>query len=421
MAKGLIILGMHLIENIKIAFINIRSNWIRSVITCLIIAFGIMALVGILTAIDAILASMTSSFSGLGANTFTIDRLGAQMSGFRRGRQMKLSNLITYREAVAFKRRFNRNALVSMQVNGYNLATIRFMSNKTNPNISVIGVDENYLAANGYDLAAGRNFSTQECEESVSRAIIGYQIAIDLFEGDVEKALNATIQIQSSSYQVIGVLKSKGSSFNQSSDRVAIIPITLARQRFLVSESNFPITVYVPQLDQLNEIEDYSISLFRNIRGLRPGEENDFEISRSDNIINILKENTLTIRAATIGIGLITLIGAAVGLMNIMLVSVNERTREIGLRKSLGANKKHILIQFLTETIILCQLGGTVGILLGILVGNLVSLATGESFFIPWLWIMLGFSTCFIIGLASGIIPAIQAANLDPIEALRNE
>jgi putative ABC transport system permease protein len=233
--------------------------------------------------------------------------------------------------------------------------------------------------------------------------------------------LQSLVYLQSQAYRVVGILKSKGSNINQSADKVVLIPLPLARQQFQVASQNFPVAVYAPSSDRLNEVIDQSIATMRGIRKLKPGQENDFEIRQSDSLLNILKDNTTTIRIATIGIALITLLGAAIGLMNIMLVSVTERTREIGLRKAVGASRRHITIQFLTETLVICQLGGILGVLLGILAGNGVSFFTGGTFIIPWLWIIVGLVTCLVIGILSGIYPALKAAHMDPIEALRHE
>ncbi len=408
-------------ENIRLAFVSIRSNWIRSLITAMIIAFGIMSLVGILTAIDSILGSMSSSFSSLGANSFTIERGGERLGGRRGGVAIKQTNSITYREASQFKRRFTDRAVVSLSVRANSLAVLRYGEKKTNPNVTVTGIDENFLTTQGYDLEFGRNFSAWESESASPRIILGKDLVDLLFDGNTEKALQSLVYLQSQAYRVVGILKSKGSSFNQSADRVVFIPLQLARQQFQISGANYPIAVYVPSSDQLAAITDQAISVMRAVRHLKPGEENDFEIRKSDSLLNILKDNTATIRIATIGIALITLLGAAIGLMNIMLVSVTERTKEIGLRKAVGANGKHITIQFLTETVVICQLGGVLGILLGMLAGNGVSFFTGGTFIIPWAWIIVGLVTCLVIGIISGIYPALKAARMDPIEALRHE
>jgi putative ABC transport system permease protein len=208
---------------------------------------------------------------------------------------------------------------------------------------------------------------------------------------------------------------------NQSADRRVLIPLITQRNLYGYANKNYDVTVATSTPTDLDQAISLAIGTMRNIRKLRASEENDFETFQSDSLMNILKENTVKIRLATIGIGLITLIGAAIGLMNIMLVSVTERTREIGISKALGATRSNILTQFLTEAVIICQMGGIVGIVLGIGIGNGVALLLGGKFIMPWPWINLGFITCMIVGLASGLYPALKAARLDPIDSLRYE
>ena len=208
---------------------------------------------------------------------------------------------------------------------------------------------------------------------------------------------------------------------NQSADRRVLIPLITERYLYGYADKNFDLSVSTSVATELDDAISMATGIMRTIRKLRVSEENDFETRQSDSLMNMLKENTVTIRLATIGIGLITLIGAAIGLMNIMLVSVTERTREIGISKALGATRANILTQFLTEAVLICQLGGIVGIVLGIAIGNGVALILGGKFIMPWAWIILGFITCMIVGLASGLYPALKAARLDPIESLRYE
>jgi len=412
---------MNFTENIIQSLRAIRMNWFRSLLTCAIIGFGIMALVGILTAIDSIIYSLGNSFTGIGANSYSVVPAGSSF-GFRRGgRVEKRADPLTYRQALEFKKGFTRGEKVSMHLNVSSLATIKFENKQTNPNVSVLGVDENYLFASGYDLEMGRGFTASECENGARRIIIGQEIVASLFDGNIDQSIDQIISVGNIPFRVVGVLAKQGSSFNQSGDRQVLVPLPNGRQMFAGVTPVFQLKVAVEQSTLIDESIEHAIGLMRTVRKLKPDQENDFEMRKSDGILNIIKDNTTTLRLATIGIGVITLLGAAIGLMNIMLVSVTERTREIGITKALGATKRNILIQFLTESVVICQIGGIMGIILGILIGNGVTLLVGGAFIIPWLWISIGLVTCLIVGLISGIYPATKAASLDPIDSLRYE
>ena len=408
-------------EILSMAFQNIRANMLRAVLTLLIIAFGIMALVGILTAIDAIAYSLNDNFSGLGANSFSIERKWEEVKSNRRGRRQKAGEAIHFSQAQEFKDRFVFPAKVSVSFRATGLATVKYNDKKTNPNIVFMGVDENYFSVKGFDIEYGRPFSKTEIDAGQPKAVIGQDIVKQLFDSKPEKALDQIIQVGNIRYRVVGVLKSKGSSMGSSQDRAVYAPLLNVKSIYGTEDTDYDLLVAVNDAKDMETAQSESIGLFRQIRGLRPGQEEDFEIFASDSLVAILKENTTNLRLATIAIGLMTLLGAAIGLMNIMLVSVTERTREIGIYKALGATRRSILLQFLTEAIVICQIGGLVGIFLGILVGNIVTPLLGGTFLIPWGWMFLGFTLCMIVGVVSGFYPAMKAARLDPIESLRYE
>jgi putative ABC transport system permease protein len=409
-------------EILSMAFQSIRANKLRAVLTLLIIAFGIMALVGILTAIDAIAYSLNDNFSGLGANSFSIERKWGEVKSNQKGKKQKEAEAVNFRQAMEFKERFIFPAKVAIGCYGTGGATIKFGDKKTNPNVQFNGADENFMEVKGVEISHGRNFTKVEAEAGTPNAIIGTDIVKNLFGGKAEKALDQIISINNHRYRVVGVMGSKGSTMNESSDRKVYAPLVNVKALYGGGDDrDFFLMVAVKDALDMESAQSEATGLFRQIRGLRPGEEDDFEIFTSDSLVAILKENTTNLRLATIAIGLMTLLGAAIGLMNIMLVSVTERTREIGIYKALGATSRSILLQFLMEAIVICQIGGLVGILLGILIGNIVTPLLGGSFLIPWAWMFLGFTLCMIVGVISGFYPAMKAARLDPIESLRYE
>lgn len=412
--------GALLKENIKISLNAIRSNKLRSILTIFIIALGIMVLVGVLTATDSINNSISSEFLNMGANTFSIVSRGSHVHvGGKRYRTLNHPYL-SMRQAQEFKDRFQFPSVISISVNASNTSTIKQKSKKTNPNIAIYGIDENYLTTAGLEINTGRNFSSHELEAGRAVAIIGHEVAKKIFDKN-EDPLDKFISVGGGKYRVVGVLKTKGTGFNGGPDRSVMLPYGNVATYF--SRPNMDYTISVMPND--SKLLDYAVSeaegIFRIVRNLKATDESDFNIEKSDSLAQIMLDLFKYVTYAATIIALITLIGAAVGLMNIMLVAVAERTREIGTRKAIGAKSITIKQQFIFEAIMICIIGGLLGVILGIILGNLMSLFLGSPFIVPWNWIFIGLSLCFCVGLASGYLPAVKASRLDPIEALRYE
>jgi len=408
------------VENIRIAFQSIRSNLLRSVLTILIIAVGISALVGILTAIDSIKNAITADFTRLGANTFSIQSRGMRIQIGNQRYRSKNYSYISYFQAKDFRDQFHFAASVSISTTATGTATVKYESKKSNPNVIVRGIDENYLSTDGYDIESGRNISMQEAFDGNNVALIGAEMVPKMFPKGVDP-LGKLLTIGSGKYTVVGTLKSKGSGFGETGDRLVFLPFANVRQYFAQPKMNFRISVHPNSAQLMDAATGEAEGVFRNIRKLNILDDSDFIIEKSDNLVNILLENIKYVTMAATIIGVITLLGAAIGLMNILLVTVAERTREIGIRKAIGANSGTIRQQFLIESIVIGQMGGALGILLGIMAGNIISLFMGTAFIIPWNWMIGGVTVCLMVSFASGVIPAVKAAKLDPIEALRYE
>jgi putative ABC transport system permease protein len=404
--------------NILEALAAINANKLRAGLTILIIAFGITAIIGVMTAIDGIKYWLSSTFSTMGANTFQISNRESslQIGGPRKRKQYPN---ITYNQAKRFVEETERDFKVCLYRYGSFSARATYRNLKTNNNIDVIGTDEHFLLTQGYTIAEGRSLIPEDVAANRNIAIIGQEIKTLLFPHS--SPIGEQIFLDRKPYIVVGVLAEKGSSFGQFDDKIALIPVSTVLADFPDGDMSFRISVFVDNPKELIPAAEHAIGIFRMIRKLKIAEENNFSIGLSDSFVSNLMENLRILTWSATAIAIITLFGASIGLMNIMLVSVTERTREIGIRKSLGATQRQIQLQFLVESITICQLGGLAGIILGVLIGNILGYLLAAQFIIPWLWIGLGILICFVVGIASGFYPALKAAKLDPIEALRYE
>jgi len=424
---------MKLADSLSLAFRTVKSNKLRTGITVTIIALGIMALIGIITAIAAMNQSLTESFSTMGANSFSIHyqdrqiRLGGRRevkkTNLNALKQKKSDNgkIITYQEAKLFKERYPFPASVSISLRGPGNVVVNDEKIKTNPNISLQGADENYLIQSGYTLVLGRNFNKLDVQSGRSICILGNSVAQKLYGDNIQRAIDKIINVTGIKYRVIGVLKDKGSSAFLNADNVVITTYNNVRRLFTTEGTSYNIGVMVSDIKDMDEAIGEAKGTLRPIRKVAIDEDNNFYIDKSDSIAEVFMNSLGAITTAAAFIGLITLTGAAIGLMNIMLVAVNERTREIGLIKAIGGTRRSIRTQFLFESVLISLIGAVFGIILGVLVGNIVGMFLHTGFVVPWAWVVLGIVVCSAVGLFAGLYPAIKAARLDPIVALRYE
>lgn len=419
-------------DNIRLAYNTIRSNKLRTGITVTIIAFGIMALVGIRTAIEAMQQKFVESFSSMGASGFTIRYIEPRFI-FRQStevedktvRKEKKSNQgrkVTKEQAEKFKENYEFPATVGITLYADNDAVVSFASKKSNPTTRVQGGDENYLELNGLDLAFGRNLNRLDVQSGRNVCIIGSDVAKRFFGESLERPVGAMIKVNNIPYRVIGTLEEKGTVMGMSRDNVIVTSYENARKFYDLGNTNsFQLMVKVKDVNSIDAGVGEAKATFRPIRKLTTFEEDNFAIDKSDSFVEMLMTQLGWLTGAALIIGLITLLGAAIGLMNIMLVAVTERTKEIGLIKAIGGKQKTIRNQFLFESVIISLLGAFFGVILGVLVGNIFSIFMSTGFVVPWGWMIFGIFICSLVGLLSGIYPALKASRLRPIEALRYE
>jgi putative ABC transport system permease protein len=409
------------IENIKIAFGSIRTQLLRTILTILIIAIGIWALVGILTVVSALDNTLNTNFASMGSNTFSINQYEFTTRNRGGGEIEKINPIISYPQAKEYKERFTLPLThTSLSFTATSIAEVKFENEKSDPEISVLGVDEYFTVNSGLEVTEGRNFNAFDIKNNTYVCILGSDFATKGLLKDVNP-IDKIISVRGAKFKVIGVLKEKGSTFGNSQDLRVLIPIQVARSLFSAPNINYSISTMVDKKEILEQAVSEATVIMRQVRKLNPIEESNFGVSRSDDLVNRISEITSVLGISAWVIGIITILGSSIALMNIMIVSVTERTREIGVRKSLGAKKSTIAWQFFVETLIIGQLGGILGIILGIITGYFIALALEFDFVIPWGAMIAAVVTTFIVAVVSGSYPALKASKLDPIEALRYE
>ena len=408
---------MNLKEIFRLAFSSLSTNLLRSLLTVGGISVGVFSIIIVMTVIGAMESFIEDTLSGLGANSFQIQKYPA--INFR-GPQDTFRNRrnITHTTASRFRELMGDSARVNLVLQRRGLAAIHG-DRRTNPSMQLLGSDENFMTAFNYTVANGRNLGPEDVTLARPVCIIGDDVRARLFPN--EDPLGALIRIGAQTYTVIGVTEAKGSTLGQSRDAFVVVPITRWIMAFWGPRRSISINVQAPDQESLPAVQDRAIGMMRLARGLAPEDPNDFEIFSNDSLIETTQGITNSIALGALGISAIALIAAGVGVMNIMLVSVTERTKEIGIRKSIGARRRNILMQFLLESVALSLVGGLFGILLGVAFGNAVILFMGGTVSFPWDWAFSAMFVCGMIGVGFGMYPAWKAASLDPIEALRYE
>lgn len=406
-----------LLEQVKIALRSIRAQWLRTLLTVTIIGTGIMALMSMITATEALRSSLLDQFVGLGAGTLQVSQKSG--GGAFRGRRLGASNPVTFQEAMALKEAMTSSSTTAVSARGTMMGRLAREGQETDPNVLVVGGDEGFLPMSDYDLRIGRNFTSEEVRRNAPVVILGQDVVDKLFS-PAENPIDQDIRIRNRRYRVVGVLEGQSTSFGMSQNNQAILTVGEIRARFSGPRTSYTVQVKAPEPEAIAALSEAVTGEMRAIRGDLPGEEDSFRIARSDALIEQFNQSISSVTYAALFLGLITLLGSSIGLTNIMLVTVTERTREIGLRKALGASAATIRTQFLVEVVIIGILGGMLGILMGVGVGNAVAQRLEAPFTLPWDWVIIALILSGGVSLASGYYPARRAAQLDPIDSLRH-
>ena len=405
------------VEILKLSIQTIRSNKLRSFLTLLGIVIGLFSIIAIMTALTALQAGIDSGLSQLGSNTFQIQKYPAMNFGGPQQGKFRNRPDITYEQGLRLMQQATEYRYISLE-NWKFSKTFKYGKYNTNPNMSIAGVNEDFPFANDYSIKEGRFFTEKEVSSASDVCVVGVEVVNKLFPN--ENPIGKRVNLDGREYQILGVFESKGSSFGQSLDNFAAIPITKSLEIY-GKQTTINIAVQAKDKSSYDATVENITAVFRVIRGLGPGEENNFEIYSNESLISSVNNFTKYFKYGAGFISFIALLAAGIGIMNIMLVSVTERTKEIGIRKSIGAKSRNILTQFLLEAVILCEIGGIVGILLGVISGNILGIYLNAKVVVPVDWIIIGLVVCSVVGVVFGTYPAYKAAKLDPIDALRYE
>ena len=404
-------------EIFRMALGSLRTNRLRSALTMLGVAIGVFSVIGVMTALSVIQGSIESGLSFLGSNIFQFAKYPVVST---RDPEEKFANRrnISLEQATEFKRLMEGQAsAIALKV--FDGGKPVSYGNVTLQGRTLVGTNEFFLAANSFSIAYGRNISPDDVDLGRPVTVVGASIQKKLFPS--ETALGKTIKVNYKPYTIIGVLDEKGSSFGNSQDENVLVPITKFFSDFGHEHRTINLAIQSTSQATYNDTLDKAIGAMRTARGLKLGQDNDFEVYSNDTLVSAFAQVADTVRAGAFVVSVIALLAAGIGIMNIMLVSVTERTREIGVRKAIGARRHDIVKQFLLEAVLLSELGGLAGILTGVLGGNGIALAFSMNMVFPWFWAITGLVVCSVIGIGFGSYPAWKAASLHPIEALRYE
>ncbi|MCX8010611.1 MAG: ABC transporter permease, partial [Ignavibacteria bacterium] len=381
------------------------------------IVIGIFSIIVVMTAIGAIQRSIETTLNFLGSNSFVIQKYPAIQMGYHTRAKYRNRKDITYDQALELQKRATLPIAIGISADRFG-RQVKYREYSTNPNVEINGVNAFVLQTFNLSVESGRAISNQDIEHSRMVCVIGKDLQETLFS--TIDPIGQEIRFDGRSFMVIGVFAKRGGALGSGMDNFLMIPIT-SYQQIYGKDEDVDITVQAPSAELYKTTVDEVEGILRSIRKVPPHKENDFEIVSNESLLNQVNDITKYFKLGSAVVAFIALVAAGVGIMNLMLVSVTERTREIGIRKSVGATKKNVLSQFLLEAIVICQVGGIIGIILGVTGGAVISNLLEISAIIPIDWIIIGLLVCTFVGLIFGVYPAYKAANLDPIEALRYE